>query len=365
MSHARTAARTLIVGVPATAVETHAVRVVKALGVAGVILFRRNVQTPEQTHGLIAALRGLRDEPLLLAVDQEGGRVQRLRSPLTEFPPMRALGDTNDLALAREVGAQLAREMLAVGFDLDFAPVVDVDTNPNNPVIGDRSFGRTPEVVSTLAVALIEGMQRAGMMACAKHFPGHGDTLEDSHKDVPSLPHTLERLRQIEWPPFAAAARADVSSIMTAHVMFPALDPKWPATMSKTCLSVLRNELGYQGVIISDDLEMNAIADRYDIGAAAVQSIAAGCDSLLVCHTLSRIEASVEALAKEADKSGAFRARLEEAAARVDAMRAKVGAHSASYVAPAAPAGKLAEWLASRKQHAKLVDPTEALVRPS
>ena len=151
------AAQTLIVGIPGPTVDDHARRVVSELSVAGVILFRRNVTSPEDTFALIRSLRALRKEPLILAVDQEGGRVQRLRAPLTEFPPMRAVGERDDPALAREVGAQLAREMLAVGFDLDFAPVVDVDTNPKNPVIGDRSFARTPDAVSRLAVALIEG----------------------------------------------------------------------------------------------------------------------------------------------------------------------------------------------------------------
>jgi beta-N-acetylhexosaminidase len=358
MSYAALAAKTLIVGIPTTEVDATARRVVADLSVGGVILFRRNIVTPEQTHGLIASLRALRKTPLLLAVDQEGGRVQRLRTPLTEFPPMRAIGEAQP-HIAKEVGAQLARELLAVGFDLDFAPVVDVDTNPDNPVIGDRSFGRTPEIVSKLAVALIEGMQSAGMMACAKHFPGHGDTLEDSHKDLPSLPHDLERLRRVEWPPFAATAKAKVATIMTAHVMFPALDPIWPATMSATCLAALRKEIGFEGAIISDDLEMKAIADRYELGAAAVQSIAAGCDSLLVCHTLSRIEASIEAIAKEAEKSVSFRARLSEAAARVDTLLARVPAHAATYKPAAAPSGELAAWMTARKQQAKLVDPTE------
>ena len=353
------AARTLIVGIPGTGVDAHARRVVEELSVAGVILFRRNIASPEQTHGLIAALRALRKEPLILAVDQEGGRVQRLRAPLTEFPPMRAVGDEGSVRLAEEVGAQLAKEMLAVGFDLDFAPVVDVDTNPKNPVIGDRSFSRDAGVCGKLGVAVITGMQRGGLFACAKHFPGHGDTLEDSHKALPSLPHDLDRLRRIEWPPFTAAGLAGVASIMTAHVMFPAIDPEWPATMSEPCLRFLRDELGFAGVIISDDLEMKAIADRYDLGDAAVRSIAAGCDSLLVCHTLARIEACVEAIAKEAEKSPAFAARLQEAVTRVDALRTKLPAHPPTYAPPPPASGKLGEWLAARTRQAKLVDPTE------
>ncbi len=360
MSHAGLAAKTLIVGIPTTDIDATARRVVADLHVGGVILFRRNIVSPEQTHGLIAALRALRKMPLILAVDQEGGRVQRLRAPLTEFPPAHAEASGEAQPnIAKEVGAQLARELLAVGFDLDFAPVVDVDTNPANPVIGDRSFGRTPETVSKLAVALIEGMQGAGMMACAKHFPGHGDTLEDSHKDLPSLPHDLERLRRVEWPPFAATAKAKVATIMTAHVMFPALDPVWPATMSSTCLAALRQETGFEGAIISDDLEMKAIADRYDIGVPPCnRSLPGATHSSYATRSLASKRASKQSR-KKPRRGAAFGRDSEEAAGRMEKLLARVPAHSARYQAAAAPSGALAAWMTARKQQAKLVDPTE------
>jgi beta-N-acetylhexosaminidase len=360
MSLKALAARTIVTGIPGTSLDDDARRIVGEWKVGGIILFKRNVSTPEQTHGLIQDLRGLRKEPLLLSVDQEGGRVQRLRAPLTAFPPMRKIGESGDVEIARAVGAQLGRELRAVGFDMDYAPVVDVDTNPENPVIGDRSFARTAQDVARFGVALLEGLQSAGVFACAKHFPGHGDTKEDSHKDLPALAHSLERLRSVEWPPFAAAASAKVASIMTAHVMFPALDVTYPATLSEKCLSVLRHELAFDGVIVSDDLEMKAIADRYDVPKAAVQAIRAGCDQVLICHTPLRVEGAIEAIAAEADRDGVFRARLEYAVQKVDRLLAEVKPLPGPYQAAAAPTGKLAELIASIEM-ARAADPTEAV----
>ena len=215
-------------------------------GVHGVILFARNVVDAEQVAALVAELKTYAGRPLLVAVDQEGGRVARLRGPqgFTELPPMRALGERGDAALAREVGALLGRELRAVGIDQDYAPVVDVDTNPANPVIGDRAFSRDPEVVGRLGAALAEGLQAQGVAACAKHFPGHGDTSQDSHLELPCLPHAMERLDRVELAPFRALARAGVAAVMTAHVVFEALDPVRPATLSAKVMRLLRERDG-------------------------------------------------------------------------------------------------------------------------
>lgn len=254
--------------------------------VGGAILFARNVDTPAQVRELVARLHEAApaDHPLLVSIDQEGGRVQRLRAPWTEWPPMRVLGERDDPERTRELGEALARELGDLGIDLDFAPVVDVDTNPDNPVIGDRSFARTPEAVGRHASALIAGLQGEGVAACAKHFPGHGDTGVDSHLELPRVDHSLERLREVELPPFAAAAEAGVASVMTAHVIVSALDAERPATLSPTALSLLRNEIGYDGVVFSDDLDMKAIADHFTPGEATRQAIEAGCDAVLACR---------------------------------------------------------------------------------
>ncbi len=254
--------------------------------VGGVILFKRNVRDPGQLRTLVAELYSLAPPgcPLIVSVDQEGGRVQRLRDPWTQWPPMRRLGEAGDAAQSEALGQALARELLECGFTLDFAPVVDVDSNPANPVIGDRSFGRDPELVAMHAAALVRGLQGAGVAACAKHFPGHGDTSVDSHLDLPRIDHDLDRLRRLELPPFAAMVEAEVASLMSAHVLFPKLDAKRPGTFSPAVMRLLREELGYAGLVFTDDLEMGAIAKHWGPRDRAILPLEAGCDALLVCH---------------------------------------------------------------------------------
>jgi beta-N-acetylhexosaminidase len=253
--------------------------------VGGVVLFARNVGDPEQVRSLNAALHACSPDraPLLIAIDQEGGRIQRLRDPWTQWPPMQRLGEADDSELTAAVARALAVELSDLGIGLDFAPCVDVDTNPANPVIGDRSFGREPTRVAAHAAHFIRAMQDAGVASCAKHFPGHGDTACDSHIELPRLDHDLARLRAVELPPFAAAVEAGVASIMTAHVMFPALDAKRPATLSPDVMAILREEFEYDGLVFSDDLEMKAIADHYSPKAMVDGCLEAGVDSLLVC----------------------------------------------------------------------------------
>ena len=281
----RAAGRTLICGFASHQVDAELRELLREIRPAGLILFTRNFESPEQLRELCAELKSLRaDEPLLLSIDQEGGRVARVRAPATEWPPLRELGAGDDPELARRLGAALARELRALGIDVDFAPVLDVDTNPENPVIGDRSFGREPERVARLGAAFITGMQDAGVGACGKHFPGHGDTDLDSHLALPSVQHDLERLRAVEWPPFEAAIRAGVGAIMTAHVLVPALDEEHPGTLSPGVLAPLREELGFTGVIVSDDVEMRAVADHYSAAELAVRGLGAGVDCFLACE---------------------------------------------------------------------------------
>ena len=300
-------------------------------GVHGVILFSRNIEDAAQVAALVAELKRRAGRPLLVAVDQEGGRVARLRAPqgFTELPPMRAIGETGDEALAREVGALLGRELRAVGIDQDYAPVVDVDTNPANPVIGDRAFSRDPEVVGRLGAALARGLQAEGVAACAKHFPGHGDTSQDSHKALPRLPPDLDRLRRIELPPFRALARAGVAAVMTAHVVFEALDPRRPATLSPEVMRLLRDEAGFQGCAVSDDLEMNAVAQHFPLEEAAPGAILAGVDALLVCHRADVQHRAVDLVRRAVEDGRIAPARLAEARARIAGLL--------SYAGPPAP----------------------------
>ncbi len=297
-------------------------------GVHGVVLFSRNVQDAEQVAALSGDLkRAAGQRRLLVSIDQEGGRVARLRPDhgFTALPPMRALGQLGDAELARQVGALLGSELRAVGIDQDYAPCVDVDTNPLNPVIGDRSLGRDPAQVGWLGAALAQGLQASGVAACAKHFPGHGDTSQDSHTDLPRLPHSLERLRQVELRPFQALARAGVAAVMTAHVVFEALDAERPATLSPPVLRLLRDELGFEGCCISDDLEMKAVTEHFPLEEVAPGCVLAGVDALLVCHTPAVQHRAIDLVRQAVEDGRIPRERLAEARARVKRLLAWAG----------------------------------------
>jgi beta-N-acetylhexosaminidase len=289
--------------------------------VGGVMLFRPNVETPTQVAALVRALRAA--GPVLVATDQEGGLVQRLRRPLTEWPPMLAVGDAGDAARTEAVGRALGSELAALGIGWDLAPVLDVHTNPANPVIGNRAFGRTPEVVILHALAFWRGLRAAGVLGCGKHFPGHGDTRTDSHHDLPVVEHDQQRLGAVELLPFAAAVRAGAEALMTAHVMYPALDPGAPATLSRPILTeLLREELGFRGLLVSDDLGMKAVAERWPIDELVVTGLLAGVDCFLIREPAERQVAAWEALVRAAETRPEVRARVEQSAARVAAFRA-------------------------------------------
>jgi beta-N-acetylhexosaminidase len=254
----------------------------------GVIFFARNVESPEQVADLSRQARGLAAEiPLWVSVDQEGGRVARLKRPFTEWPPMITLGRAGAAVsdkLAERFAKALAAELHAVGISLDYTPVLDVLTNPKNPVIGDRALAGRAEDVARLGTIIIKTLQAEGIAACGKHFPGHGDTSVDSHHELPLIEHPPDRLEAVELVPFKAAIAADVASIMTAHILIPALDDERPATLSPQIVDgLLKQKLGYQGLVLSDDLEMKAISGRYGHSDATVQAIAAGCDAVLMC----------------------------------------------------------------------------------
>ena len=288
-------------------------------GVYGVILFGRNVENPRQVAELSAALKRYADRPFLVTIDQEGGRVARLRrrQGFTEVPPMRMLGASGDEGLACEVGALFGRELRAVGIDQDYAPVVDVNTNARNPVIGDRSFGDDPAVVARMGAALARGLQSEGVAACAKHFPGHGDTSQDSHRDLPRLRHELPRLEAVELAPFRALAAAGVASVMTGHVVFEALDPLRPATLSPRVMSLLREHCGFDGPAISDDLEMTAVSSYFTLEEGVRGAVAAGVDGLLVCHTAETQHRAIDILRDAVEQGAVSRERIREARTRI------------------------------------------------
>lgn len=331
----------------------------REFGLGGVILFARNVAEPEQVAELAAeATRLMPDLPLWVSVDQEGGRVARLKAPFTEWPPMSTLGRSGDTVLAERFARALAVELRAVGINLDYAPVLDIHTNPNNPIIGDRALAEKADDVASLGAAIIRTLQHEGVAACGKHFPGHGDTSVDSHLDLPLIEHAPDRLRAVEFEPFRAAIAAGVATIMTAHLFIPALDEEWPATLSTRIVSdILRGELGYDGVILSDDLEMKAIANAYDAPASAVFAVAAGCDGVLICSgNHDRQAAALEALIHAVEDDRLPMARVDDALRRQRRAKERFLAGPAAARRPAGLRGRALMECLGRDEHRAVAD---------
>lgn len=285
----------------------------------GVILFARNVVAPDQVAEVSREAQTLAHElPLWVSVDQEGGRVARLKAPFTEWPPMMTLGRSGDERLAERFARALAAELKAVGISLDYTPVLDIHTNPRNPVIGDRALAERAEDVARLGRTIITTLQAEGVAACGKHFPGHGDTSTDSHHDLPLIEHPPDRLQAVELVPFKAAIEAGVAAIMTAHILIPAYDDERPATLSPAVVDgVLKRDLAYRGLVLSDDLDMRAISRRYGLGEATVAAVAAGCDAVLMCGAGQEQQvAALEAVIRALENGTLPEKRVEDAIAR-------------------------------------------------
>lgn len=300
-------------------------------GLGGVCLFGSNLPgTPGDAAALVAAIRAHRPEALV-ATDEEGGDVTRLHSrEASPVPGPAVLGAVDDLALTRAVGAATGAELASVGIDLDLGPVADVNSNPDNPVIGTRSFGSTPGLVARHVAAWVEGLQSTGVAACVKHFPGHGDTAQDSHLTLPVLDADVATLRARELVPFAAAVEAGAAAVMTSHLVVPAVDPARPATLSRSVLALLREDLGHDGVIVSDALDMAGASGERSIPEAAVDALVAGVDLLCTgpdkdAALVRDIQSAIVAAVREGRLP---RERLAEAAGRVAVLRRDVGVSS-------------------------------------
>ena len=323
----RTVGQLLVGSLPGTTIPSEMRSLAREFSLGGLILFSRNIEAPEQVAELSHDVQTLATElPVWVSVDQEGGRVARLKAPFTEWPPMAVLGRSGDAALATRFAAALGAELRAVGVTLDYAPVLDIHTNPKNPVIGDRALAADAALVARLGAAIIRALQENGVAACGKHFPGHGDTSVDSHVELPVVEHSPDRIRRVECVPFRGAIAAEVAFIMTAHVLVPSLDEENPATLSRRVVSeLLREELGFGGVILSDDLEMKALAATHTVADAAVQAVAAGCDGVLVCraqvedrsHDIDVQVEVLEALVHAVEDGRIPYARLEDALSRL------------------------------------------------
>ncbi|WP_462410678.1 beta-N-acetylhexosaminidase [Neobacillus sp. Marseille-QA0830] len=325
------AGQLLVIGFKGTTASEEIKELIREHHVGGIILFGRNIGTPQEILNLTnelqreAKLAG-HERPLLICIDQENGVVRRLGEGTTIFPGAMLLGATGQPENAYQVGVATGKELKALGINWNLAPVLDVNNNPENPVIGVRSFGESAEMVSLFGKMAMKGMQDAGVITTLKHFPGHGDTNVDSHLDLPVISHGLERLQEIELRPFIESIEAGADTVMSAHVYFPAIEdtPGVPATLSKKVITgLLREQLGFDGVVTTDCMEMNAIANTIGTAAGGVAAIKAGADLVMVSHlhhlqkdTIDKIAAAVEA--GEIDES-----TIDAAAGRVQRLKDK------------------------------------------
>ena len=311
----------LCVGIPGPRLDAATRRTVERLHAGTVILFRRNVGSFAELKDLCAALQALPSRPLV-AIDHEGGRVMRVGAPFTHFPAAAAIGRRGDPEIAYRVGLAMAAELRSAGIDLSFAPVLDVDSNPENPVIGDRAFGSEPQLVAEMGCAQMRGLLDGGVVPCGKHFPGHGDTTKDSHHELPVVTRTRAALERTELVPFRAAIVAGIPMMMTSHVVYTALDPERPATLSPAIINgLLRGELAFNGVVASDDLSMRAITDHHPLGAAAVAIVEAGADMLVLGNDLDQAGAAFAALEHAVANGSLDVDKVETAAKRIARLR--------------------------------------------
>ncbi|NBV50776.1 beta-N-acetylhexosaminidase [bacterium] len=299
---------------------------IQKFNIGGTIYFRRNAESPMQlallSHHLQTECRPKSSPPLLISIDHEGGKVNRLSPPFTQFPGMDLIGEIGSPKLAFHLGQAIGVELDAIGVNVDFAPVADVLTNPKNPIMAGRTFSSDPEVCGKMGSGVCRGLQKSGVAAVAKHFPGHGDTSEDSHLTLPFVDRSLEDSEKVEFIPFRRLIRSRVEGIMTAHLINKSLDPDLPATLSPKIINdILRAQLRFQKVVFSDDMEMKAIADNYGVEESAVMAIQAGCDMLIYRGDAGFPVAAYEALVKAVENKKISKERIEVSVQRILNMK--------------------------------------------
>lgn len=312
-------------GVNGTNVDDKVVNLFEDQHAGGIILYgHRNFwgssldNNVKYVNSIKKANRQNSDIPLFIGFDEEGGSMSQLPQELMRTPSKGELGNTNDSSLATGIGAGTAKKLKLLGINTDFGTVLDINTNKNNPIIGVRSYGSTKEKVTEFGINELKAIQNEGVIPTVKHFPGHGDTEVDSHLGLPSLNHDLNRLKSTELVPFQTAINNGVDMVMTAHIMLPQIDKEYPATMSKKILTdLLRDEIGYKGVIITDDLEMQAISKNWDLGEAAIKSVEAGADILLVCHTIENQQKVYNAVVQGVNDGKIDENRIDESVRRI------------------------------------------------
>lgn len=317
----------VIVGLEGHSVDENTKALIGDYHVGGFILFHRNIESVNQLLTLLNDLKTTNQGnniPLFLSVDEEGGRVSRMPEEFIRLPSNQKIGEVNSGDLSYKIGAILSRELKELGFNVDFAPVLDINSNPDNPVIGDRSFGSDETIVSELGIQTLKGITDHGVIAVVKHFPGHGDTSEDSHLSLPLVNNDLKRLEKFELVPFKKAVEANVDAVMVAHILLRQVDSKVPASMSKIVITdLLRTRLGFEGVIVSDDMTMGAIVENYNLTDAVIKSVNAGCDLLLVCHGYDQEIAVLDALKRAVLDGTITESRIDESVYRILKLKEK------------------------------------------
>ena len=321
----------MMVDLPTPDLTADTVAFMREYGVRGVCLFQRHIQSEAQTRGLVESLRAAIGPDVLVAIDQEGGGVLRTRT-LPFAPSAMSLGAANDPALTEAVGAAVGRGLRTMGFNWNFAPVLDVNNNPGNPVIGDRSFGADPALVERLGLAWMRGLTNAGVAGCVKHFPGHGDTQVDSHYGLPVVDKPLATLEALELAPFRAAARVGAPAFMTAHIVFPTLDTEHPATLSRPILTgLLRERYGYEGVITTDSMGMQAITDKFGRGDAARLALTAGADLVMALGSREAQTSTAESIAAVLRDTSVPASEMRRKAERLAALARRFPVRSTAY----------------------------------
>ncbi|SDH30939.1 MULTISPECIES: beta-N-acetylhexosaminidase [unclassified Duganella] len=336
------AGQLIMIRFPGTVLDEATAAHLKANGIRAVCLFRGNMTDSEQLAKLTADLRAVMGPDALIAIDQEGGAV--VRSTWVPAPPAAmGLGAANDTDLAWRTGAAVARAVKSLGFNWNFAPVLDLNNNPHNPVIAERSFGAEPQRAAELAMAWMAGSHAEGVACCVKHFPGHGDTNVDSHRDLPTVNKPVEELDRLELAPFRIASAA-APAMMTAHIVYPTLDAENPATMSRRILhDLLREEWQYQGIIITDGMDMHAIAGRYGVGNAAVRALTAGADMVMALGTTETQNETLNAIAAAIASGELSQADIDTRLARLSALARAYPCKPRSYKEDAADREIMAE----------------------
>nr|WP_225941908.1 beta-N-acetylhexosaminidase [Sporosarcina limicola] len=290
----------MLAGIDGTAIDSNTKSLINDYKVGGLILYAENMSDTRQVVTFLSHIKSANSTnrlPLFLGVDQEGGQVSRLPKEVAKIPTNKIIGKINNPQFSFEVGAMLGEQVKAFGFNMDFAPVLDINSNPNNPVIGNRSFGKDEVVVSALGIQTMKGIQSQNVISVVKHFPGHGDTAVDSHFDLPQVNKNIDELQDLELIPFKQSIENGADVIMVAHILLPKIDAKFPSSLSKSIITdLLRNKLGFDGVVMTDDMTMRAITKHFDIGQAAVESVKAGSDIIMVAHDYEKVKAAVNAL---------------------------------------------------------------------